>query len=343
MRAALAGVVLLSPLIAGAAAPVDVTVPASVPVQTVRVRQFDFAAGRTSPVKLAYRTLGLAHRGADGRIDNAVVLLHGTGGSGAAFLGPDAPRLFGPGAPLDLRTTFVVLPDAIGMGGSSKPSDGLGVSFPHYDYADIVHGVRATLAELKVTRVRAVVGVSMGAMVGWTWAEADPQEIGTLVAMGAWPTAVAGRNLLWRLAARDALLASPTAAGSGARAAAAITLVGNVPPALLARLAPDTATAQTLLDARAAAAGDPVDLAFALDAVRAYAPQARLDAITATVVELNFADDILYPPADAPPLPARFTRITVPASAATSGHATLGSPAVWLPYVAPALDAALRR
>ena len=93
------------------------TVPASVPVQTVRVRQFDFAAGRTSPVKLAYRTLGVARRGADGRIDNAVVLLHGTGGSGAAFLGPDAPRLFGPGAPLDLRTTFVVLPDTIGMGG----------------------------------------------------------------------------------------------------------------------------------------------------------------------------------------------------------------------------------
>ncbi len=334
---------LMTPMLLGAAAPVDITVPASVPVQSLRVRQFDFAAGRTSPVKLGFRTLGAPHKGAGGAIDNAVVLLHGTGGSSAAFLGTDAPLLFGPGAPLDLKTTFVILPDAIGAGASSKPSDGLGVSFPHYDYTDVVTGVRAILASLKVTHVAAVVGVSMGAMVGWTWAETYPQEIGTFVAMGAWPAPVAGRNLLWRLAARDALLASPTAAGSGARAAAAITLVGNVPPALLAKLAPDAATAQAVLDARAAAAGDPVDLAFALDAVRTYAPQAKLDAVTATVVELNFADDILYPPADAPPLPARFTRLTVPASPATSGHATLARPAVWLPLVAPALRAALRR
>ena len=341
--AALAGLALLTPMVLAAAAPVDVTVPASVPVQSLRVRQFDFAAGRTAPVKLGFRTLGAPHKGAGGGIDNAVVLLHGTGGSSAAFLGPNAPLLFGPGAPLDVKTTFVIIPDAIGMGASSKPSDGLGVSFPHYDYTDVVTGVRAVLASLKVTRVAAVVGVSMGAMVGWTWAEAYPHEVGTLVAMGAWPTAVTGRNLLWRLAARDALLASPTSGGSGARAAAAITMVGNVPPALLAKAAPDAATAQALLDARAAAAGDPVDLAFALDAVRAYTPQSRLDAVTAHVVELNFADDILYPPAAAPPLPPRFTRIIVPASAATSGHATLGSPSVWLPLVTPALKTALGR
>jgi len=95
-------------------------------------------------------------------------------------------------------------------------------------------------------------------------------------------------------------------------------------------------------DARAAAGGNPVDLAFALDAVRTYARQTRLDAVTATVVELNFADDILYPPAEAPPLPPRFTRISVPASAATRGHATLGMPSIWLPFVAPALAAARR-
>ena len=320
----------------------DITVPDSIPVQFVRVRQFDFAGGRTAPVKLAFRTLGSPHTGADGAIDNAVVLLHGTGGSGAAFFGPQAGLLFGPGAPLDRKTTFVILPDAIGMGASSKPSDGLGVNFPHYDYADIVAGVRATLAELKVTRVRAVLGVSMGAMVGWTWAGSSPGEIGTLIAMGAWPTAVTGRNLLWRLAARDALLASPLPGGGGARAAAAITMVGNVPPALLAKLAPDATAAAAMLDARAAAGGNPVDLAFALDAVRTYAPQTRLDALTATVVELNFADDILYPPAEAPPLPPRFTRISVPASAATRGHATLGIPSIWLPFVAPALAAARR-
>ncbi len=330
-------------MVTTAAASPDATVPASVPVETLRVRQFDFAGGRTAPVKLAFRVLGSPHHGAGGEIDNAVVLLHGTGRSGADFLGAKAALLFGTGAPLDLRTTFVVIPDAIGMGASSKPSDGLGVSFPHYDYGDIVKGVRSVLASLKVSRVRAVLGVSMGAMVGWTWAEAYPGEIGTLVAMGAWPTAVTGRNLLWRLAARDALLASPLPGGSGARVAAAITMVGNVPPVLLARAAPDAAAAAAMLDTRAAAAGDPVDLAFAFDAVRTYAPQGRLDAVMAKVVEVNFADDILYPAAEAPPLPPRFSRISVPASAATSGHATLGSPDIWLPFVGPALTAALVR
>lgn len=327
-----------------AAAPIDFTTPASVPVHYVRIRQFDFAAGRTAPVKLAFRTLGAPHKGADGQIDNAVVLLHGTGGSGAAFLGPKAALLFGPGAPLDVAHTFIILPDTIGTGASTKPSDSLGVNFPHYDYGDMVRGVRAIVRdELKIARLRVVVGVSMGAMVGWTWAEAFPQDFDTLVAMGAWPVAVGGRNLLWRLAARDALLVSPLPGGSGARVAAGITLVANVPPAILAKLAPDATAAQTLVDARLVHAPDPVDLAFQLDAVRTYAPAAGIGAITAKVVELNFADDILYPAADAPPLPSRFTRISVPASPATSGHATLGDPAVWLPFVAPALKAALAR
>ena len=339
MRAVAALVALTT---TAAAAPVALS-PASVPVHTVRVRSFDFAAGRSAPIKLGYRTLGTPHRGADGAVDNAVVLLHGTGGTGGDFLGPQAALLFGAGAPLGLATTFVVLPDAIGVGGSSKPSDSLGVSFPHYDYSDMVRGVRAVLADLKVTRVRAVVGVSMGAMLGWTWAEAYPDEIGTLVALGAWPTAVIGRNLLWRLAARDALLASPLPGGSGARVAAGITMVANVPPARLAKLVPDAAGAQAVIDARVAAAPDPVDLAFQLDAVRTYAPQGRLDAIRATVVEVNFADDILYPSADAPPVPPHVTRITVPASAATSGHATLAKPDVWLPLVASALRTALNR
>lgn len=339
MKRLLVGVAML----ATAAAPVDFTAPASVPLQYVRVRQFDFAGGRTAPVKLGFRTLGAPHKAADGSIDNAVVLLHGTGGSGAAFLGAKAGLLFGPGAPLDIAHAYVILTDTIGTGASTKPSDSLGVNFPHYDYGDIVKGLRAILADLHVTRVRAVVGVSMGAMLGWTWAEAFPDDIDTLVAMGAWPAAVSGRNLIWRLAARDALLVSPLPGGSGARVAAGITLVANVPPAILSKLAPDAAAAQALIDARLTGAPDPVDLAFQLDAVRTYAPAGGIERITARVVELNFADDILYPPADRPPLPARFTRITVPASAATSGHATLGAPAVWLPLVTPALKAALGR
>ncbi|UAJ09299.1 alpha/beta fold hydrolase [Glacieibacterium megasporae] len=341
-RALIAVVAALAPIVI-AAAPVDFTVPASVPVEHLRVRQFDFSGGRSAPLKLGYRTLGSPHKGPDGSIDNAVVLLHGTGGSGAAFLGPKAGLLFGPGAPFDITRTYVILPDTIGIGSSTKPSDSLGVNFPHYDYGDMVKGVRTVLAELKVTKVRAVVGTSMGAMLGWTWAEAYPNEIDTLVAMGGWPTAVAGRNLVWRIAARDALLVSPLPGGSGARVATGIILVATVPAALLTKLAPDAPTLQHLIDARLDGAPDSVDFAFQLDAVRNYSPAAGIERVTAKVVELNFADDILYPVAERPPLPARFTRITVPASAATSGHATLGEPSVWMPLVAPALRAALAR
>ncbi len=343
MKRALIAVAMLMPVVLGAAAPVDFTVPASVPIEHLRVRQFDFAGGRSAPLKLGYRTLGSPHKGPDGSIDNAVVLLHGTGGSGAAFLGPKAGLLFGPGAPLDITRTYVILPDTIGIGSSTKPSDSLGVNFPHYDYGDMVKGVRTILTELKVTKVRAVVGTSMGAMLGWTWAEAFPNEIDTLVAMGGWPTAVTGRNLVWRIAARDALLVSPLPGGAGARVAIGITLVATVPAALLAKLAPDAATLQQLIDARLVGAPDPVDIAFQLDAVRNYSPATGIDRITAKVVELNFADDILYPVADRPPSPARFTRITVPASAATSGHATLGEPSVWVPLTTPALKSALAR
>lgn len=344
MRGVLAAIALIATT--ATAAPADFTVPARVPAQYHRIRQFDFAGGRTAPVKLGYRTLGSPHKGPDGQVDNAVVLLHGTGGTGAAFLGANAGVLFGPGAALDIARTFVILPDTIGTGASTKPSDSLGVNFPHYDYGDMVRGVRAIVRDdLKIPRVRAVVGVSMGGMLGWTWASEYPNEIGMLIAMGAWPNAVGGRNLLWRLAARDALLASPLPGGSGARVAAAITLMANVPPPLLQRLAPDAGAAQRLVDTRVAAAIDPVDLAFQFDAVRTYAPEAKLAAITATVVELNFADDILYPPAEATIArpPAKLTTIVVPASAKTSGHATLAEPALWLPYVEPALRAALAR
>lgn len=324
----------------------DVTAPASVELKTWRIKTFDYAAGRSAPLKLGYRTLGTPHRGADGQIDNAVVLLHGTGGTGAAFLGPKAPLLFGPGAPLDPARAFVILPDSIGMGGSSKPSDALGVNFPHYSYGDMVKATRALVRdELKVARVRLVLGVSMGAMLGWTWVTDYPGDVGTLVALGAWPRAVAGRNLLWRLSARDALLVSPLPGGSGARVAAGIAMVANVPAGQLDTLVPDADAARDAIDARVAAAPNPVDLAFQLDAVRSYDPAPRLGAVTATVVALNFADDILYP-RDVDPMPRvtaqhpRITSIVVPASSRTMGHATLGEPAIWLPYVETVLRAA---
>lgn len=330
-----------------AAVPVDDTRPATVEPRTVKVKAFDFAGGRTAAVRLAYRTLGTPHRGADGQVDNAVLLLHGTGETGASFLGASAARLFGPGAPLDTARTFVILPDLIGGGGSSRPSEALGVNFPHYTYDDMIRGARAVVqGELGIARLRLILGVASGAMLGWSWAGTYPGDAGAVVAVGAWPTAVGGGNLLWRLAARDALLANSLAGGAGARVAATITLLAGVPPALLARRVPDAAAARLAVDAAVAGAAEPVDLAFQFDAVRGYDAAARLGAVTATVVAVNFADDPLYPRADdpIPRLAARYPRIgevVVPAS--TGGPATSAEPAAWLPYAEPAIRAALAK
>jgi len=344
-----AAALLALPTTLSAAVPVDFTQPATVEIKTVKIKAFAFAAGRTAPLKIGYRTLGTPHKGADGQIDNAVLLLHDTGGTGASFLGPQAGRLFGVGAPLDVTRTFVILPDSIGVGGSTKPSDGLGVNFPHYDYSDMVRAEQVIVRDtLGVGRLRLILGVSMGAMHGWAWATDLPDAADTIIALGAWPAPVVGGNLLWRLVARDALLANPLPAGTGARLAAGLTILATVPASGLARLVPDATAARSLIDAGSTTGADPVDLAFQLDAVRSYDPAPRLDRIKARVVALNFADDPLYPPAD-DPLPGisrrqpRVSEIVVPASARTSGHATLGQIDAWLPLVEPAIRAAMSR
>lgn len=350
MRLVLALAAAMTIASASAAAPaVDVAQPGTVEVKVAKIKAFAFAGGRTGPLKLGYRTLGTPHKGADGQVDNAVLLLHGTGGDSAAFLGARAALLFGPGAPLDIARTFVILPDGIGSGASSRPGEAQGVNFPHYDYSDMVRAERAIVRDtLGVGRLRLILGVSMGAMHAWTWATDFPAEADTIVALGAWPVAVGGRNLLWRLTARDALLASPLPGGTGARVAAGVTMLANVPAARLGRIAPDAAGVRTALDAATVNMIEPIDLAFQLDAVRTYDPSAKLDRITAHVVALNFADDPLYPPEN-DPLPAiarrlpRIATITVPASDRTIGHATLGDTAVWLPYVEGAIRAALAR
>lgn len=317
--------------------------------RTVVVPDFTFADGRSQPLRIAYRAFGTPHRGPDGSIDNAVLLLHGTGGSSAAFIDPKFETLlYGAGAPLDLAKSYVIVTDAIGTGGSSKPSDGAGRNFPHYDYHDMVvaqaHIVRRTLG---IRKLRLVLGMSMGGSNAWLWATEFPDLAGTVIALSSLPVKPTGRNLLWRIASRDALLADPAPGGAGVRTANAITAMLMVAPPALKAFVPNAKAAEAVM-AGQQPASDGLDLAWQLDAVRSYDPQPMLDAVTARVVNLNFADDPLYPP-ETDPMPGivkRFPNIStviVPASDKTMGHMTLTEPAVWLPYVEKDIRAALAR
>ena len=175
-------------------------------------RNVAFKSGETlAKVRMRYTTLGTPHRNAEGEIDNAVMVLHGTGGSGRNFLVPMfADELYGPGQPLDLATTYVILPDNIGHGGSSKPSDGLRMAFPRYDYDDMVALQHRLLVEgLGVKRLKLILGTSMGCMHAFVWGETYPGFAERLAPFACNAVALAGRNRMWRKMAIDAIRADP--------------------------------------------------------------------------------------------------------------------------------------
>ena len=177
---------------------------------------FALTSGQSLPeLRMHYRTLGQPRRDADGRIGNAILLLHGTGGTGAQFLSPQfAGELFGPGQPLDIARYYIIMPDNLGHGGSSKPSDGQRARFPEYGYADMVEAQRRLLVDgLGVDRVRLMLGTSMGCMHIFVWAEAHPDFADALMPMACQPTAIVGRNRLWRTMLKDAIRSEPPCAG----------------------------------------------------------------------------------------------------------------------------------
>ncbi|WP_373488070.1 alpha/beta fold hydrolase, partial [Blastomonas sp.] len=170
----------------------------------VTFKQFRFANGtELADVRMHYATLGTPQRGSDGKIVNAVMVLHGTGGSGRQFLQPQfADELFGPGQPLDITRYYIILPDNLGHGRSSKPSDGLKMAFPAYDYSDMVNVQRRMLTEgLGVTRLRLMIGTSMGCMHGFVWARIDPAFVQAMMPMACLPMPIVGHNRMWRSAA----------------------------------------------------------------------------------------------------------------------------------------------
>ena len=270
---------------------------------------FTFASGeKIAALKVHYITLGTPRRDQAGRIVNAVMVLHGTGGSGQQFLQPQfAEELYGPGQPLDLKRHYVILPDGIGHGKSSKPSDGLRMRFPAYTYADMVEAQHRLLVErLGVTRLRLLMGTSMGCMHGFVWGARYPDFVAAMMPMACLPTRIAGHNRMWRKAAIDGIRQDPAWRGGGyvgqplqgLRTAVSLLQVAGFAPLYLqkAYANPDAADAY-IIDriAKDLPTRDANDLIYQLAASYDYDPSGALDRIRVPMTWVNSSDDFINP------------------------------------------------
>ena len=315
------------------------------------IRDFKFASGESLPsLRIHYLTLGRLERGPGGAASNAVLILHGTGGSGANFINAIfAGELFGPGQPLDAATHFIVIPDGIGHGGSSKPSDGLHAHFPKYAYADMVDAQHRLLTEgLGVDHLRLVLGTSMGGMHTWVWGERYPAFMDALMPLASLPTQISGRNRVWRRAVMDSIRNDPSWKGGdyteqppGLRAAEEILFFMGSNPARRQAEMPTLADADSVLDRsveHTVRTGDANDLLYAVSASRDYDPGPALGTIRAKLLAVNSADDLINPP-DLGILEREITRVphgsavVIPESDATFGHGTHTHAAAWKPYL----------
>lgn len=275
------------------------------------IRDFRFGTGQILPeLRQHYRTIGTPHRDAQGFVDNAVMILHGTGGSGAQFTSRPffTDELFGPGQPLDTARYFIILPDAIGHGGSSKPSDGLRMAFPAYDYQDIATAQQRMLREhFRVRQLRLLMGTSMGCMLSFQHATADPGIARALFPLACLPVELAGRNRMWRKASIDAIKADPAWQGGaytsppvmGLRAAALLLWTAGTAPVRMQADYPSRAAAEAALNGlieRLATQSDANDIIYWLDSSRNYNPAPLVGRITVPVTWINSADDFINPP-----------------------------------------------
>ena len=327
----------------------------------VVVPEFRFQSGETlSNVRLHYTTLGTPRRDATGHVTNAVLLLHGTSSVGAVFLKPSlGGELFGAGQPLDAGRFYVILPDGLGRGGSSKPSDGLHARFPKYGYADVVALQHWLVTKaLGVDHLRLVLGTSMGGMQAWLWAERFPDAMDAVMPVACQPTAISGRNLLFRRILTEAIRNDPDWKG-GDYTSPPGHWVYTAPlwPMMLdsaVRLqteAPTRAAAEALYQRQvenARKAYDANDFLYWVESSWDYDPEPDLGRISAQVLAVNFADDAVNPPelglveTLVRRVPgARF--VLVPASAHTLGHRTLELAALWKPYLVTLLHDAPTR
>jgi homoserine O-acetyltransferase len=324
--------------------------PAPTPGNFV-VKNFTFKSGeKLAQVRLHYYTLGTPQKDAGGKVRNAVLILHGTSGSGRQFLTPHfAGVLFGPGQILDATKYFIILPDNVGHGQSSKPSDGMHMRFPHYEYDDMIELQSRLLTQgLGVNHLRLVMGTSMGGMHSWLWAEQHPDFIDAAMPLASLPVEIAGRNRMMRRMILDAISTSPDFNNGdykqqphGLAAALDVLLVLVSSPLRWQKEMPTREQADKFLEDFIAArmkTVDANDLYYAFDASRNYNPEPNLEKITVPLTAVNSADDQVNPP-ELKILDRDIQRVKkgkyvlIPISDQTRGHGTHSYPAIWGNYL----------
>jgi len=316
-------------------------------------RDFKFGSGETLPsLKLHYRTIGTPQRDASGVVRNAVMILHGTGGTGGAFLSQTfGGELFGAGQVLDATRYFIILPDGIGHGKSSKPSDGMHARFPQYTYDDMVRAQHTMLVDgLKVNHLRLVLGTSMGAMHCWVWGEMYPDFVDGLVPLASAPTQIAGRNRLMRTMIMDSIRNDPAWKNgdyteqphAGMVGAVNLLMMMTSSPIGWHKSGPTRDAADTWYAAQLKsriAANDANDMLYQFNSSRDYDPSPTLEKITARLLAINSADDVVNPPElgimeKLMPRVKHGRYILLPTTELTRGHGTHSLPAIWGKHLA---------
>jgi homoserine O-acetyltransferase len=316
-----------------------------------RLKDFRFRSGGILPeLKIHYRTFGKPERDSAGVVRNAVLIMHGTGGSGAQFIRSEfAGALFGPGALLDATRYLIILPDDVGHGQSSKPSDGLRAKFPRYGYLDMVEAEYRLVTEgLGVNHLRLVMGTSMGGMHTWLWGEQYPDFMDALMPLASLPTQISGRNRVWRRTVIDAIRNDPAWLGGNystqppsLRTAQEILYLMSSNPVIRQRELSTLAVTDSRLDeaiATSLKSADANDVLYQIEASYDYDPGPGLEKIRAPLLAINSADDLINPP-ELGILEREIKRVAkgravvLPLSQETRGHGTHTIAAVWKTYL----------
>jgi homoserine O-acetyltransferase/O-succinyltransferase len=318
---------------------------------------FHFKSGETlADLRLHYRTLGKQAKDKNGRTTNAVLILHGTGGTGAQFLAPQfAGVLFNPGQLLDAEKYFIILPDNIGHGKSSKPSDGMHAHFPQYDYDDMVAAQHELVEKgLAVNHLRLVLGTSMGCMHSWVWGETYPDFSDALLPLACLPVQIAGRNRVWRDMIMDGIRNDPdwksgeytTEPAAALEVFRDISLIAGGSPIPMQKSFPtrDAADEYWHKYLGAGAKGlDANDILYQFNSSRNYDPSGQLEKIAVPVMHVNSADDFINPPELG--IAEKYIQrvklgkfVLIPASEQTHGHGTHTWAAIWQQYLKELLD-----
>jgi homoserine O-acetyltransferase len=346
-RIAVAFAIVIAPVSARAQGPA----PSAGTEGDFEMRDFKFTDGSTLPVlRIHYTTLGHPRKDARGVVRNAVLIMHGTTGSGRGFLSRTfGGELFQAGQPLDTASHYIILPDGIGTGKSSRPSEGLHAKFPRYGYEDMVTAQYRLVTEgLGVNHLLLVMGTSMGAMHTWMWGERYPDFMDGLIPLASAPTQIAGRNRMMRALVSKSIREDPdwnngeyTKPPRGLMTGLTVLWMMTSSPLQQHKQAPTRDSADAVItryiDDRMRST-DANDFLYQYEASRDYDPSVALEKIKAPLVAINSADDVVNPPElglmeRLMPRVKRGKYILIPTSDRTRGHGTHSLPAIWKPYL----------